>query len=153
MKTWHFEKEIVIRHSLERVFGFFSKAENLNKITPKKFNFQFITPLPIIIQQGTIIDYKLNIYNIPVHWRTEISVWQPPHRFVDVQVKGPYRKWIHEHLFAAVPEGTRMIDSIQYSLYGGIMTPLLNKILVRRDIQNIFNFRQKKLASLFSENG
>ena len=92
-------KTTVINKPLSEVFEFFSNAENLNKITPPDMQFKILTPLPIIIKKGTLIDYKIKVNGIPFNWQTEISEWEPNKRFVDKQLKGPYRVWIHEHTF------------------------------------------------------
>ncbi|MCK5453207.1 MAG: SRPBCC family protein [Calditrichia bacterium] len=90
MRTYILEKESFINESPEEVFAFFSRAENLEKVTPARLHFEILTPLPIEMHAGCIIDYRLKIYRIPFLWRSEIIVWKPPHQFVDIQVKGPY---------------------------------------------------------------
>ena len=99
------------------VFEFFADASNLEHITPPELNFHIITPQPIDIKQGTLIDYKLKMRGIPIKWRTEISVWEPPFRFVDQQLRGPYNQWIHTHTFTALsPTHTLMGAEVRYSL-------------------------------------
>ena len=84
---------------LAEVFHFFSDAENLEKITPPWLKFWIVSPRPIEMQTGTLIDYKLRLKELPLRWQSEISVWDPPYCFVDEQRKGPYRVWKHEHRF------------------------------------------------------
>ena len=84
---------------LKEVFPFFADAGNQERITPPWLRFEVLTDFPVSIQEGTIIDYRLRIHGIAVRWRSEITVWDPPLRFVDMQRRGPCRKWIHEHFF------------------------------------------------------
>ena len=97
------------------------------------------------MRPGTLIDYRIRIHGLPLRWQTEITEWQPPFRFVDVQKRGPYRLWEHTHTFEAQNEGTLCRDAVRYTPFGGA---LMNSLFVRKDIEKIFNYRQKKLASL-----
>ncbi len=131
------------------VFAFFSDARNLEVLTPEYLNFRILTPLPIEMETGTLIDYKIRLHGVPIRWRTRISAWEPEQRFVDEQLRGPYRRWHHEHTFADQGDSTRMTDVVDYSiLFGFLMHPLL----VRRDLQTIFNWRRNKILEVFSEN-
>lgn len=130
------------------VFDFFANAENLEAITPPWLHFQILTPTPIQIQQGTLIDYKLRLRMIPIRWRTEIAVWDPPCRFVDRQLRGPYRKWIHEHTFEQTENGTWMTDRVDYTVPGGV---LVHTLAVRRDLLKIFEYRRRLLAEQLPE--
>jgi ligand-binding SRPBCC domain-containing protein len=138
--------EIWLPRPVQEVFGFFADASNLQELTPKWLYFTILTPPPLNIQKGTIIDYRLRIHWIPVYWRTEITAWEPPNRFVDEQRRGPYRQWIHEHRFEAHGTGTKMVDSVKYEVPGGW---LVEKLLVRRDIERIFAFRREQLKRRF----
>lgn len=138
---------------LENVFEFFSHAENLQKITPPWLNFRFISLLPIEMEVGTLIEYALRVRLLPIHWITEISVWEPPHRFVDQQLKGPYREWIHEHRFEALAKGTRVTDTIHYRLPLGFLGRLAQRLFVRRDVEEIFNYRQQVIQNIFQGKG
>jgi len=151
MRIRRFEQEITVARPLEEVFAFFSDAGNLDKVTPPWLGFQILTPLPIRMGVGTEIRYRLKVHGVPVGWRTEITVWEPPHRFVDTQRQGPYRQWIHEHRFTAVPGGTRMRDTVDFALPGWILEPLIYRWLVRRDIEQIFSFRQRIFRDLFGD--
>ena len=101
------------------------------------------------MKPGALIDYKLSLYGIPFSWQTEIEVWEPPHRFVDVQVKGPYKTWIHEHTFTQIEEGCKIQDKVDYSLYGGPLSSIINTLFVKRDVQRIFDYRQDYINKYF----
>lgn len=133
--------------SLETVFPFFADAFNLEEITPPWLHFEVLTPRPFEMCAGRLIDYKLRLHGIPIKWKTEISVWEPPFRFVDRQLKGPYRLWVHEHTFEAYNGGTRVVDRVEYQVLGGA---LVNTLLVRRDLTRIFSFRRDVLSKRFS---
>ena len=146
MRTFHFAASLWLPRPKIEVFDFFSDASNLQEITPPWVQFQVVTPTPIRIQQGTKIDYRLKIRGVPVRWRSRITVWDPPHRFVDEQVRGPYRKWIHEHRFSEESGGTLCEDSVAYAPLGGA---LINTLFVERDIRKIFAYRSDRLQVLF----
>jgi ligand-binding SRPBCC domain-containing protein len=131
---------------LEQVFDFFSNATNLERITPPWIRFQVIAPAPIRMRQGLLIDYKLRIRGIPLRWQSEITVWEPQSYFVDEQRRGPYSFWRHEHRFEEVDGGTRVMDDVHYGVPGG---RLVHAMLVRRDVQKIFGYRQQKLREIF----
>jgi len=146
MKIFRHETDLWLSRPPGEVFAFFGDAANLQVITPSWLNFQILTPTPIAMQAGTLIDYRLRIHGVPVCWQTEITVWEPPHRFVDVQKRGPYRQWIHEHRFVAEANGTRCFDSIQYAMPGGWLT---HRLFVKRDVEKIFAHRACRLRQLF----
>ena len=129
--------------SPESIFDFFADAENLEAITPPWLNFRILTPLPIVMDSGTLIDYQLRLHWIPIRWRTEIAEWEPPHQFVDQQLRGPYRLWRHTHTFEPTPAGTLMTDTVEYSVLGG---RLINRWFVEPDLNKIFAYRQQSLA-------
>jgi ligand-binding SRPBCC domain-containing protein len=143
-------REILIKHPIDAVFDFFSKAENLNLITPPELSFKIITPLPVEMKNGTIIDYRIKLNGLPFGWKTEITEWEPPFRFVDTQLKGPYKVWIHEHTFTEIPQGTIIKDSVDYLPKGWIAEPLIHNLFVRKRLEYIFDYRQKKLSLIFA---
>ena len=149
MKNRILKTETTIYRPLEEVFDFFSKAENLNKITPKNLQFKILTPLPIVMRRGTHIDYQLKLFGIPLGWKTEISTWEPPFRFVDTQLKGPYVKWVHEHRFQASGNNTIMTDTIEYLSPGWILEPLIHQLFVKKNVEEIFKYREKACLEIF----
>jgi ligand-binding SRPBCC domain-containing protein len=129
------------------VFPFFADAGNLERITPEWLGFRVVTPRPIEMRAGTLIEYRLRLHGLPFRWLTRIDVWEPPHRFVDRQLRGPYRDWRHEHTFAAGgPGGTLMRDRVEYSLPLGPLGRLADAVLVRRDLARIFDHRAGSVA-------
>lgn len=143
---WKLTSSVTLPHSRERIFEFFSDAFNLQEITPPWVHFRILTPGPIQIEQGTLIDYRLHLQGIPVRWRTEICAWDAPLSFCDRQLRGPYRMWEHTHRFETVPEGTLMTDEVLYRVPGGA---LIHTLFVRRKLVQIFAYRRAKMLSLF----
>jgi len=146
MKTFNFSSEQWLPNPLEEVFPFFADARNLEQLTPDWLSFTVLTPEPIPMAAGTTIDYRLAWHGIPLRWRSEIAAWEPPHRFVDRQLRGPYRLWHHEHRFFEVDGGTRVTDQVDYAVWGGA---LALRFGVRRDIERIFEFRRTRLIEIF----
>lgn len=134
-------RETFLPLPIDEVFEFFSKAENLEAITPDSLKFKIITPLPIEMKEGTKIDYRLSLNGIPMIWKTDIEVWDPPMRFVDNQLKGPYRRWWHEHKFEPVEGGTLMYDHVEYILPFGPLGDLVHALWVKRQVESIFTHR------------
>ncbi len=143
-------RETTAYRPIEEVFGFFSDAGNLELITPPELKFRIITPLPIKMGKGTLIDYRISLNGIPFKWKTEITEWVPPYRFVDTQLKGPYRVWIHEHTFTASGNHTIVRDVVNYLPPGRILEPAITSLFVRRKLERIFDYRQEKIKSIFN---
>jgi ligand-binding SRPBCC domain-containing protein len=140
--------ELVIDRPLEEVFDFFSDAGNLEAITPPWLNFRIVTPMPLEMKKGALIDYRLQLHGLPIKWRTEIEAWQPPRRFVDQQLRGPYKKWYHEHTFEALsPNQTLAKDRVHYIPRFG---SLVHKYFVKPDLMKIFSYRQEQLVKHFT---
>ena len=146
MKIFECERSATLPFPRERVFDFFSRAENLELLTPPWLSFNILTPAPIRMGEGALIDYRLRLHGIPITWRSEITVWEPPYRFVDEQRRGPYRLWVHTHRFTEVDGGTQVEDLVKYAVVGG---SLINKLFVAPDIKRIFDYRQTRLRELF----
>lgn len=140
------EAEVVLPRPLDEVFAFFSSARNLEILTPPFLRFQVLTPEPIVMEPGTVIDYRLRLRGVPLRWQSVISAWEPPHRFVDEQRRGPYRVWIHEHTFAAQDDSTVARDRVSYDHFGGRW---VNRLLVARDLRKVFAYRCQKLEETF----
>jgi ligand-binding SRPBCC domain-containing protein len=149
MKVHVLETVTIIKRPLTEVFGFFSKAENLNLLTPPELQFSILTPTPIVMKQGQIIDYRIKLSGIPFNWKTEICEWNPPFRFVDQQLKGPYVRWHHTHRFIEKDGFTEMTDRIEFLSPGWIFEPIINMLFVERKVKQIFDFRKKQLDSIF----
>ena len=151
MAEYILRRELTLHLPRTRVFDFFADAGNLERITPPELGFNIITPQPIDIKKGALIDYTLKMRGIPVSWRTEISTWEPPYEFVDQQLRGPYKQWIHRHTFTEIsPTETHMEDEVKYRLP---FEPLgdIAHFLVRRELEYIFDYRQKAVAEILGE--
>jgi ligand-binding SRPBCC domain-containing protein len=131
------------------VFEFFADAGNLEKITPPQLNFH-ITKQPDRLEEGSLIEYDLSLRGYPIHWRTLISKWDPPYEFIDEQLRGPYKQWIHRHLFVELPSGeTSIEDIVHYRLPLEPLGDLLH-FLVRAELDRIFEFREKAVRESLS---
>lgn len=145
-----FTAELWLPHAPEYVFEFFSDAHNLEAITPPMLKFNVLTPPPIVMAEGTLIDYKLKVRGVPLRWTSRITAWDPPHRFVDEQVRGPYKLWRHEHTFTPYEGGTLARDRVDFLSRGWLLAPLLHRLLVNRDVQAIFDYRTTALRERFA---
>ena len=144
------EAAIELPRPREDVFPFFADALNLEAITPPWLRFLVLTPAPIPMHAGTHIEYRLRLHGVPLRWLTEIAAWEPPHRFVDRQLSGPYALWEHEHRFREVSGGTVMSDQVTYRIRGGRLADRLGDAAVaRRDLLRIFEFRGSVLRERF----
>ena len=150
MKIHRLVSEVWLPAPVSAVFDFFSNAANLNQITPPWLQFRILTVNAGSMNRGTFIDYRLKIRGVPVSWQSEIEIWDPPHRFVDTQRKGPYRKWVHAHDFEERENGTFVRDRVEYALHGWIFESLVDRFLVRPDLERIFQYRRNKLQEIFS---
>lgn len=146
MKEFYFHTELLLLRGRDEVFAFFADAHNLQSLTPSWLRFDVTTPAPIAMRAGTLIDYRIRVHGLPIRWRTEITEWNPPHRFVDAQLRGPYTLWHHTHTFEEREGGTLCADEVRYRPRGG---RLMNWLFVRRDVERIFAYRQQRLVELF----
>jgi ligand-binding SRPBCC domain-containing protein len=146
------KRKQIIERPREEVFDFFADAGNLEHITPPELQFHIITPQPIDIKKGTLIEYQLNLRGFPVKWKTEITQWNPPHDFVDTALKSPYRQWIHLHKFDVSENGeTIMEDVVRYRLP---FEPLGNLAhwFVKKELNYIFDYRRRVIEEIFKLN-
>ncbi len=128
------------------VFSFFADPANLERITPRQLRFTVLTPTPIEMRVGALIDYRIRLHGVPLRWQSEITVWDPPDHFVDEQRRGPYRFWRHDHVFTDYLAGTLISDHVHYDVIGGTF---VDRLLVRRDLAKIFANRYRALTEMF----
>ena len=144
-------REQWIERPIDEVFAFFSDAHNLERITPPFLNFKILSVSTPSIKEGTLIRYRLGLHGIPVNWLTEICAWNPPYRFVDDQLSGPYKRWHHTHTFAAHGNRTKMTDEVQYEMVFGILGRMAHAVLVHRDVKRIFDYRYQQIEKIFGK--
>ncbi len=152
MKTFTLTNELWLPQSPDEVFPFFADASNLERLTPPSLCFQILTSPPIEMAVGTLIDYRIRMRGIPMRWQSEITVWEPPYRFVDEQRRGPYRLWVHEHVFIpreGTPQdgGTLARDIVQYAVLGGA---IVQRLFVASELRRIFDYRNAALREYFA---
>ena len=146
MTEYLHQSELWVPRPRDEVFPFFADASNLGKLTPDWLRFEMLTRPPIVMKPGAFIDYRLRVHGLPIRWRTEITAWEPPHRFVDEQRQGPYTLWHHTHTFEERDGGTICRDRVRYRPFGGA---LIQALFVRRDVEAIFAYRTERLCELF----
>ena len=145
------EREQLVRGPVGEVFAFFSQARNLERITPPWLRFEVLTPDPIAMSAGTLIDYRLRVRGVPLRWVSRIEEWEHERAFVDRQLRGPYRLWHHRHEFVACGEGTVVRDRVRYALPLGRLGALAHAAFVRRDLERIFDYRRAAVRRLLDE--
>lgn len=148
MKEFELRQTQCFSDPLEDVFAFFADPANLGRITPPWLDFSIRSAQPINMTSGAVIDYAIRVRGIPMKWRSEITAWDPPYRFVDEQRVGPYRYWIHQHTFEMSDDCTIVCDHVRYAVPGG---ELVHRLFVERDLDRIFSHRKRVLARIFTE--
>jgi ligand-binding SRPBCC domain-containing protein len=146
VRAHRLEREQIVPHPLADVFEFFAQPRNLEAITPPWLGFAVLTPDPIAMAPGALIDYRLVLHGLPLRWLTRIEAWEPGRLFVDRQVRGPYRLWHHRHEFEPHPRGTLVRDRVRYALPLGPLGAAAHFAFVRRDLERIFNYRRLAVA-------
>lgn len=149
LKRYKLERVQCIPYARDKVFAFFADASNLEFLTPDFLHFRILTPPPISMQPGVLIDYKLRLFAMPFRWRTRIDSFEAPIQFTDTQLLGPYRYWHHVHEFYDLPGGTQVVDRVEYELPFGWLGTLVHKVAVRRTLEQIFNYRRQRLKQFF----
>ncbi len=144
------ERKQRVQAPLESAFDIYSDASNLQAITPPWLHFRITSELPIEMREGALISYRLRLHAIPVRWTTRIELWEPPHRFVDLQLSGPYALWHHTHEFERDGESTVIRDRVRYRIGYGPAGALALRVFVRRDLERIFDYRQDATAELIA---
>ena len=150
MTVHRLEREQYLEHPLDEVFAFFAEARNLQRITPPWLSFQVVTPDPIEMAVGTLIDYRLRVHGLPLRWTSRIEQWEPGRGFVDRQLRGPYGMWHHRHTFTESGQGTRVRDQVDYALPLGVVGNLAHPLFVRRDLERIFAYRHQAVPELLA---
>ncbi len=140
---------MLTERTLSGTFEVFENPYNLAKITPPSLNFQVVSKEHVEMRKGAEIDYVIKWLGLPIKWKTVIEEYQPPYLFVDRQEKGPYSLWRHQHTFEETPEGTRVADHVDYVLPLGSLGSIAHAVMVKRQLLEIFEFRQKALGKIF----
>jgi ligand-binding SRPBCC domain-containing protein len=149
MDTPHLlERSQVVPRPRAEVFSFFAEPRNLEAITPAFLRFEILPPIPAATAPGTLIDYRLRLFGIPLRWRTRIDSVDPGRSFVDVQLRGPYALWEHTHRFEDAEGGTRVLDQVRYALPLGPLGAIAHRLLVRPTLERIFDHRRERVAAL-----
>lgn len=147
MKIFTLANELWLPQPPEEVFPFFADASNLERLTPSSLRLHILTPQPIEMAMGARIDYRIRLRGIPMRWQSEITTWEPPHRFIDEQRRGPYRLWVHEHTFTSQDGGTLAKDIVQYAVVGGA---IVQRLFVASELRRIFDYRNAALIDHFA---
>ena len=144
--TYRLTQHTFFDEPLDSVVDFFNTPENLEKLTPSFLSFKILTPAPILMHNGAVFDYEIRLFGIKMVWQSIISNYDPPHGFVDIQLKGPYQFWHHKHSFIKHTEYVEVIDDVHYSVGYGILGRIAHALFIRKQLEAIFNYRK----SIFS---
>jgi len=149
--TYTLDREQWLPGSLQEVFAFYEDPRNLARITPGRMGFRIVKMQPPTMGQGVVIDYRLTIFGLPARWRSLIEAWEPPRRFVDLQLSGPYILWRHEHRFEEQGGGVLVRDRVDYRLPFGPLGAVAHGLAVRRELERIFDYRAQVTADLLGD--
>lgn len=150
MKVYSLTRSQIIKKPLREVFDFFKQPENLSEITPKSLGFKILTPLPLKMREGMIIDYTVKPMIVRIHWRTMITTYEPPYKFIDEQMLGPYTFWHHTHIFEEVDGGTKTTDEVKYVLPFGWLGRVVHALFIRKQLNSIFDYRTIVIERYFT---
>ena len=150
MKVYEITTKQIIDRPITEVFDFFSRAENLSVVTPEKLGFQILTPTPIKMDKGTIIDYTIRLMGLRVRWRSLITAYEHLYSFTDEQIKGPYSFWHHTHDFRQTNNGVEITDRVRYVVPFGLLGRITNWLWIQHDLKQIFEYRRSVINELFS---
>ena len=151
MTTHRLVSSQTIDAPIEEVFAFFSRPDNLGRITPRSMGFEQLST-DLETRAGLEIDHRIRpLLGIPMLWRSKIDAFDPPHSFVDRQLRGPYRRWEHHHTFTAVEGGTRIDDEVTYELPLGPLGEIAHAAVVRGQLLEVFRHRARTIASIFTK--
>jgi ligand-binding SRPBCC domain-containing protein len=148
MAVHRLELRQYLDHALDEVFDFFAEARNLERITPAWLRFEVLTPEPVEMAVGAVVDYRLTLHGVPLGWTSQIEVWEPGRQFVDRAIRGPFGLWHHRHRFAASGDGTIVADEVHYALPFGMVGELAHPLFVARDLDRIFVHRHEAVARI-----
>jgi ligand-binding SRPBCC domain-containing protein len=149
--VYRLERTQFVGRPIEKVFPFFAEPTNLARITPQWLNFRVVTQGDLTMREGLLIDYRVSPLLIPQRWTSCITLWDPPNRFVDEQLRGPYRRWHHLHEFREVTGGVEISDCVTYELPLGPLGRAAHALFVRRQLEAIFDYRERAVSRLFGE--
>jgi ligand-binding SRPBCC domain-containing protein len=156
MAVHRLERRQFVARPLDEVFAFFAEAGNLERITPPWLSFRVLTPDPVQMAIGTLIDYRLRLHGIPLGWTSQIEVWNPDSptpQFVDRAIRGPFSLWHHRHRFSASGDGTIVSDEVHYAPPLGALGEVANRLIVARDLDRIFAHRHQAVAQILEGAG
>jgi len=145
-------RKTLVHGPVDAVFDFFSRAENLDRITPPWLQFQVLSPTPQILRKQSRFELSIKLSLFTVHWVTEIIDWDRPHSFIDTQIKGPYKQWEHLHRFVPQDGITLMEDAVVYRVPGWVFEPFIHLAYVRPKLEKIFDYREEQLNLIFQQN-
>jgi len=151
MKKYELYRETVLPITSLEAWDFFSNPSNLAKITPVEMDFRVVTKdLPRHIHNGLVIEYVVKpLAGIPLKWVSQISSVNAPYSFVDEQLKGPYAYWHHEHTFEEKGDSVLMKDRVTYAISLGWLGQLANQLIVRKKLEQIFDYRTEQILTIF----